>query len=211
MTFRLLDSISTLLLANKDAWYVIASSHDNPELGFQKLDCFFKSLSSFFVNQLWIILKASLDDFMNFFGQFKQATSPLSLFHLDLQINGNQVRFSPAEQDFDSVICSCLDEMVSCIQELPRIETKLFTSLAQERLVMPMLYVDEEMARQKKTFRSILKKNLVNPQKQLHLYEKFRNLYSKKTDRRIGDFILANNELTLVEAVRGSFLSDAYS
>ncbi|KAI8843135.1 hypothetical protein BC829DRAFT_296941 [Chytridium lagenaria] len=179
----------------KEQWYTIATACADPDLGFRRLDAFFKSVSALMSNQLWSLIEASLDDFEGFFSQFGSASSDTSLFVVRLTIAGAQIRFDPPLSDLEAVIVSILEEMVMACHEIPRVETKLFTSLTSESLFLSSMTTDDDRIADGRFFRTIVTKNTVAPQKHLLSYEKYKSLLTHKAEKRIDEFLREKHDL----------------
>eukprot|EP00842_Homolaphlyctis_polyrhiza_P004869 jgi/Hompol1/5383/HPOL_004407-RA len=136
-----------------------------------------------------------LADFENFFEQFSQSSSEVSLFAVHLSISGAQIRFDPPLTDLEVVVVSILNEMVSVVREIPRVETKLFTSLNGESLYIPAITLDDERIAEGRFFRRIVAKNTVAPQKHLMTYDKYKSLLNHKAEKRIEDFLREKHDL----------------
>ncbi|KAJ3317485.1 Dynein heavy chain 3, axonemal, partial [Blyttiomyces sp. JEL0837] len=190
-----LPSVANMFFSSKDKWYTIATAAQDPDVGFRRLDSFFKSVSALMSNQLWSLVEASLDDFEKFFSQFAGASSDLSLFSVRLVIAGAQIRFEPPLSDLDSVIVSVLEDMVGAAHEIPRIETKLFTSLANETLHLSAMSIDDDRIAEGRLVRSIVAKNTIAPQKHLLSYDKYKSLLTHKAEKRIEEFLREKHDL----------------
>lgn len=102
LTIRWIPKIASDFLSNKDKWYSIATNCSDPDLGFSRLDLFFKSVTSIMSNQIWEIVANSLTEFENFFSQFADCKSDLSVFLLKMSISGSQIRFDPPLSNLES-------------------------------------------------------------------------------------------------------------
>jgi dynein heavy chain len=152
-------------------------------------------------NQLWDLVEASLTDFEKFFSEFSSATSETSLFTVKLVISGAQIRFDPPLADLEAIIVSVLEEIVNAAHEIPRIETKLFTSLANEQLSLSAMTIDDDRISDGRYVRSIVTKNTVAPQKHLMSYDKYKALLTHKAEKKIEDFLREKHDLDDYEAV----------
>jgi dynein heavy chain, axonemal len=179
----------------------MATSCPDPDVGFRRLDSFFKSVSALMSNQLWNLVCASLDDYEKFFSQFANCNSEMSVFVVRLVISGAQIRFDPPLADVEAIMVSILEEMVLAAQEIPKIETKLFTSLGTEPLYISSMQTDDDRIADGRYFRAIFSKNTVNPQKHLMSYDKYKSLLTHKAEKRIDDFLREKHDLDEYEAV----------
>ncbi|KAJ1540223.1 Dynein heavy chain 3, axonemal, partial [Nowakowskiella sp. JEL0078] len=191
-----LPVVANMFFTTKEQWYnVIAGSCLDPDLGYIKLDSFFKSVSAIMSNQLWSLVVHSLEDFENFFSKFANFNSDISVFTVRLTISGAQVKFDPPLADLESMIISILEEMVSAVHEIPRIETKLFTSLQGEPLFLSAMNVDDDRIAEGRNVRSIVSKNTFAPQKHLQSYDKYKAVLTHKAEKRIDEFLRERHEL----------------
>ncbi|KAI9354083.1 dynein heavy chain and region D6 of dynein motor-domain-containing protein [Zopfochytrium polystomum] len=195
-----LPAASTMLFEMKDQWYSIATDCPDPDVGFRRLDAFFKSVSALMSNQLWSLVEASVTEFESFFAQFANAASDTSLFVVRLVISGAQIRFEPPLGDLETLVVSVLEDIVAAAQEIPRIETKLFTSLANEVLHISSMSIDDDRIADGKFIRSLMSKNSIAPQKHLMSYDKYKSLLSHKAEKRIEDFLREKHDLDDYEA-----------
>ena len=146
-------------------------------------------------NQLWYMVDQSLSDFENFFNQFQTATSEKSVFQVKLSIAGSQIRFEPQLVEVENAVVSILAEIVNSVSNIPRIETKLFTSLAQEPLYLPAISMEDQKIAEGRGYRRIVSRNTVGPQKHLLSYEKYKSLLNHKSEKRIEDFLREKHDL----------------
>ncbi|KAJ3308630.1 Dynein heavy chain 3, axonemal [Boothiomyces sp. JEL0838] len=187
--------VANMFLASKDSWYSIATKCEDADLGYQRLDNFFKSVTTLLSNQLWSLVEASLNDFEAFFNQFANASSDVSLFLVKLAVSGPGIKFEPPLADLESVVVGILGEIVGVVREIPRVETKLFTSLANEGLYLPAISMDDERISEGRFYKRIVAKNTVGPQKHLLSYEKYKSLLNHKAEKRIEDFLREKHDL----------------
>jgi dynein heavy chain len=146
-------------------------------------------------NHLWNIVNASLNDYENFFKQFSSAKSEVSFFAVKLNISGSQIRFDPPLLDLESIVISMLTEIVQAVNEIPRVETRLFTSLVNEPLYIPCITTEDPKIADGKLYRSIVSKNTISPQKHLSSYEKYKSLLNHKAEKRVEEFLREKHEL----------------
>jgi dynein heavy chain, axonemal len=194
--------IAADFLANKDKWYSIATSCADPDVGFNRLDLFFKSVTSIMSNQLWEVVAQSLQGFENFFTQFGTCSSDLSVFLLKMSISGAQIRFDPPLSNLESkfklitdVVISILNEIVLAVTEIPRIETKLFTSIAGDPIYLPVITPEDERISDGRMYRRVISINTVHAQKHLMSYEKYKGLLNHKSEKKVEDFLRERHEL----------------
>ncbi|KAJ3276290.1 Dynein heavy chain 3, axonemal [Terramyces sp. JEL0728] len=187
--------VANMFLSTKDSWYSIATKCEDTDLGYQRLDNFFKSVTTLLSNQLWSMVEASLNDFERFFNQFAGASSDVSLFLVKLSVSGSGIKFDPPLADLESIVVGILGEIVGVVREIPRVETKLFTSLANEGLYLPAISMDDERIDEGRFYRRIVAKNTVGPQKHLLSYEKYKSLLNHKAEKRIEDFLREKHDL----------------
>ncbi|KAJ3238670.1 Dynein heavy chain 3, axonemal [Chytriomyces hyalinus] len=195
-----IPNAANLFFNMKNVWYSIATECEDPDVGFRRLDAFFKSVATLMSNQLWSFVETSLSDFETFFSKFSAANSDLSLFTVRLVTTGPQIRFDPPLSDLESVIVSVLEDMVTATHEIPRIETKLFTSLANESLVLSSMSVEDDRVAEGRFFRSIITKNTFAPQKHLMSYDKYKHLLTHKAEKRVDEFLRERHDLDDYEA-----------
>jgi dynein heavy chain len=190
-----IPAIANIFFATKNTWYTIATGCDDPDVGYRRLDYFFKSVCALMSNQLWTLVTRSLDYFENFFLQFQNATSEVSLFSVKLMLSGQQLRFEPPMFDIETTLISVLEEIVGSCRDIPRIETKLFTSLADQRLVIPSMTLDDKRIGEPKLLKMVMGKNSLAPQKHLLAYDKFRSLITFKAEKKVEEFLSEKHNL----------------
>ncbi|KAI9093996.1 dynein heavy chain, N-terminal region 2-domain-containing protein, partial [Phlyctochytrium arcticum] len=195
-----IPTVANAFFTTKDQWYAIATQCEDPDVGFRRLDGFFKSVCALMSNQLWAITYASLDDFEAFFAQFAGCNSETSVFVVRLVISGAQIRFDPPLGDLEHLVVSVLEEIVAAVRDIPRVETKLFTSLASEHLCLPAMSMDDDRIGEGRFVRNIVSKNTVGPQKHLLTYDKYKALLTTKAEKRIEDFLREKHDLDDYEA-----------
>ena len=191
LLFRWIPKVANVFFDDKPIWYSISTSgaKGNKEEGYQRLDNFFKSVASLMSNQLWSILRASLDDFENFFMQFKNASSEIALFQVSLTLSNNAIRFEPSFSDVEMALNALLKEITAAVSQIPRIESKLFTSFAKEPMYLPAFSAADIIQVKDKMIRSILSRNAVSPQKHVMVYDKFKGVWTQRMERHIEDFV----------------------
>ncbi|KAI8825240.1 dynein heavy chain and region D6 of dynein motor-domain-containing protein [Fimicolochytrium jonesii] len=190
-----IPTVANAFFTTKEQWYTIATACTDSDVGFRRLDNFFKSVCALMSNQLWSLLYASLDDFENFFTQFATASSEVSVFNVRLVIAGAQIRFDPPLAELETLIVSILEDMVAAARDLPRVETKLFTSLTGESLYLPAMSLEDDRIAEGRYVRSIVAKNTIASQKHLLSYDKYKTLLTTKAEKRIEDFLREKHDL----------------
>ena len=190
-----------MFFQSKDQWYAITTKFQDPDEGFRHLDSFFKSVTALMSNQLWSLVEKSLKDFESFFAQFSDADSELPVFSISLTTSGAQIRFSPPLPDLDAMIISILEELVLAVKDIPRVETKLFSSLQGENFTLPCISIQDDRIADGKFFKKIIARNTISPQKHLLNYDKYKSLMTHKAEKRIDDFLREKHELEDYETV----------
>ncbi|KAL7754340.1 hypothetical protein RI367_000321 [Sorochytrium milnesiophthora] len=192
---RVLNELLKSFLSHKQDWYSITTSTPDADEGFRRLDCFFRSVTALMSNQLWYWADASLKGLEDFFMQFDSAESDTSLFSVCLNISGPQIKFEPALPDIESIIMLVLEDMVTALTEIPRVETRLFSSLSSEPLYLYAMTMNDHRINGGKLIRNIVAKNTIAPQRHLSTYEKYKPLLTQKAEKRIDDFLKEKHEL----------------
>ncbi|KNE55583.1 hypothetical protein AMAG_01474 [Allomyces macrogynus ATCC 38327] len=195
--------IVDMFLETKDQWYSIATSAADTDLGFQRLDAFFKSVAVLTSNQLWHWTERSLHVLEDFFRRFQNPASAsassggldLSFFAVSLRLHNGQIRFEPALNEIETTVMHVLEDMVATVNDVPRVETKLFTSLANERLYLFSMKLSDAAIGDGKLMRGIIQRNCSAPQKHLLAFEKYRPLLTHKAEKRIEDFLREKTDL----------------
>ncbi|KAJ3206419.1 Dynein heavy chain 7, axonemal [Entophlyctis luteolus] len=195
-----IPNAANMFFNSKDTWYSIATKTDDPDEGFRRLDYFFKSVSTLMSNQLWSYVETSLSELEAFFSKFAAANSDVSLFTVRLVTAGQQIRFDPPLADLESVILTVLEDMVTATHEIPRIETKLFASLANETLILSSMSVEDDRVADGRFFRAIITRNTLAPQKHLMSYDKYKHLLTHKAEKKIDEFLREKHDLDDYEA-----------
>ena len=195
-----------MFFATKDKWYSIVTTSPDTDVGYRRLDSFFKSVGILMSNQLWEMFESSLSNLEQYFKQFASCDSEISLFTVRLTITGSQIRFEPPLGDLEAVVISIVEEMVSSVKEVPRIECKLFSSLKNEALYLTSMKFDDDRISEGRYLRSVITKNTVAPQKHLMSYDKYKALLSHKAEKRIDEFLREKHELEEYEAVFLNFI-----
>lgn len=202
-----IPKVACLFFENKEDWYSMVenpTSHGSSDLdvGYARLDNFFKSVAALMSNQIWTFVRASLDDFVNFFVQFRTTSNDLSLFSLTLKVQNPQIKFDPSFADIDHVLLSLLKEITETVSQLPRIETKLFSSLAKEELYLPAVNAEDLISLNGSILKNIVSRNAIPPQKHIQIYDKFKGLLTQKTDKYVDDFLRETHQLPEFELVK---------
>jgi dynein heavy chain len=93
------------------------------------------------------------------------------------------------------VFVTILNEIVLAVAEIPRIETKLFTSIAGDPLYLPVITADCERIADGRNYRRCISKNTVHAQKHLMSYEKYKGLLNHKSEKKVEDFLRERHDL----------------
>lgn len=184
-----------MFFATKEQWYSLVTKTQDVDLGYRRLDAFFKSVGVLMSNQLCALMDASLAHLEGYFAQFASYNSDISLFSVRLTVSGSQIKFEPPLPDFETLIVSVLDEMVAVTKEIPRVETRLFTSLANEHLYLTSRTLEDDRIAEGRYIRNIISKNGITPQKHLMSYDKYKTLLTHKSEKRIEEFLREKHEL----------------
>ncbi|TPX32092.1 hypothetical protein SmJEL517_g04759 [Synchytrium microbalum] len=193
-----LPAVANMFFATKDQWYELATSNPDPDAGFRLLDAFFKSVSTLMSNQLWSMVASSLDDFEAFIGRVEEnaeGSDPQPLFAVRVVVAGTQIRFEPPLSELELAVAGVMDDICNVARRVARIETKLFTSLQGESIILPSSGVDGERVAEARYVRGVLTKSAHAPQKHLVGYEKFKSLLSHKAEKRVEEFLREKHEL----------------
>ncbi|KAJ1517722.1 Dynein heavy chain 7, axonemal [Coelomomyces lativittatus] len=207
-----ISEITEMFLATKEQWYTIASNCEDTDVGFARLDHFFKAVTILMSNQLWYWTETSLENLEHFFYRFeviseiKTATtstfssSPLgsncfSFFSIALKLHNGMARFEPSLPEIETTLMYVLEDMVAAVHGIPRIETKLFTTLSNEPLYLYSMGLNDSRIGEGKLMRSIIQKNFTAPQKYLSTFEKYRPLLTQKAEKKIDDFLRERSDL----------------
>ncbi|ORZ39485.1 dynein heavy chain and region D6 of dynein motor-domain-containing protein [Catenaria anguillulae PL171] len=202
-----IPEIVDMFIETKEVWYSIATKAADQDLGFRRLDAFFKSVAIVMANQLWVLTEQSLSVLENFFRKFQESTTapstaaatfqpePVSFFSVSLKLQGGQIRFDPPLNEIEASLLRVLEDMVATVREVPRIETKLFTSLANEPLFLFSMALTDSRIGEGKLMRSIIQRNCVAPQRHLLTFEKYKPLLTQKAEKKIDDFLREKTDL----------------
>lgn len=94
-----------------------------------------------------------------------------------------------------AIVVSILNDIVQAVAEIPRIETKLFSSIAGDPLYLPSINCECERISDGRLYRRVISKNTIAAQKHLMSYEKYKGLLNHKTEKKIDDFLRDRHEL----------------
>ncbi|KAJ3181753.1 Dynein heavy chain 7, axonemal [Geranomyces variabilis] len=99
-----------------------------------KIEVFFRTVAFILANQLRIIVRESMDEFVSLFDGDTHATAkkyeggqPIS-FVLQLVLDDNKVVFAPQAKDLLATIDSLFDALLVAADRVPKIETQLFST-----------------------------------------------------------------------------------
>lgn len=185
-------------------WYSISTKCSDKAKGFQKLDMFFKAVMTLMSKQIWDIIDCVICKVYLFMDQFSSGNSELNLFAVKLQAYGAQIRFSPPLSNIDGKLKLILatfqliiKEIVAAVSEIPRIESKLFTSFSQQPLFISAINLnDHRISELNNLRRSVIAKSIIVPQKHLQIFEKYQSLLNGKADKKISDFLAEQPNLS---------------
>jgi dynein heavy chain len=189
-----------MFIETKEIWYSIASSSEDVDLGFKRLDSFFKSVNVVTSNHLWHWTETSLTQLESFFKRYEENNLSLlpgerSFFALSLKFQNGQIKFEPALNEVEATMMRVLEDMVAIVSELPRVETKLFTSLTNEKLYMFSMAIGDARIGDGKVLRTIVQRNSISPQRHVQTYEKYKPLLTLKAEKKIDEFLRERTDL----------------
>ncbi|KAI9217055.1 dynein heavy chain, N-terminal region 2-domain-containing protein, partial [Blastocladiella britannica] len=198
-----LPEIADMFISTKDQWYSIATRTADPDVGFKQLDAFFKSVATLMGNQLWTMTETSLATLEKFFAQFSDSGGSSSVatadvtafFSVALKLHGGQIRFDPPLNEMEAMLMRVLEDMVATVKDIPRIETKLFTSLVNEPLHLFSMALTDARIGEGKSMRLVIQRNCVAPQRHLLTFERYKPLLTQKAEKRIDDFLREKTDL----------------
>jgi dynein heavy chain len=190
-----------MFFETKHDWYSMTQDNADPEAGYLRLDSFFKSVATLMSNQLWSIARTSIKSFEGFFRQFSNADSAKTVFNIHLVVQNGHIRFSPSLQDIEKVMVDIYEMIVSALREVPKVETKLFSSLSSKKLFISSMSIEDAGAQDGNVVRSILTKNMHALQKHVLSYEKYKPLLNHKAEKRIEEFLHEKHDLDDFEGV----------
>ncbi len=107
------------------------------------MQVFFRMVSFLLANELRLLVKKSLSDFVQMFDAnvttaaslIKNAT-PLS-FIIRMVLDDTTIRLDPSVEDVQSTAESFIDQILTCVDQIPKIETQLFSNFANSSLGNP--------------------------------------------------------------------------
>ncbi|KAI9189908.1 hypothetical protein H9P43_001341 [Blastocladiella emersonii ATCC 22665] len=222
-----IPEIVDMFIETKEMWYSIATRAPDMDLGFRRLDAFFKSVAVLVSNQLWHLTERSLATLEGFFMRFQDtatssssssaaaaspstpasvaaaaaaatfsgASNESSVFSVSLKLQGGQIRFDPPLNEIETTLMRILEDMVNTVREVPRVETKLFTSLANEPLYLFSMSLSDSRIGEGKAMRAVIQRNCVAPQRHLLTFEKYKPLLTQKAEKKIDDFLREKTDL----------------
>ena len=190
MVSRWLGAISEAFLQNKPAWYTILSKCHDKEAAYRRMDSFFNSIARLMSNQLWVLTENSLVQLETFFGQFQHADSSVSLFKVRLDILSNRIRFNPSLSEMENIIVSIVEELVISLQSVPRIESRLFTTVKDPSgFHLVNMSMESSRINQGQYLRTIVTRNIIGAQKHVLNYDRYKMLLSQLYEKKIQEFL----------------------
>ncbi|KAJ3342024.1 Dynein heavy chain 7, axonemal [Gonapodya sp. JEL0774] len=115
------------------------------------------------------------------------------LFKLRLTVSGGQIKFHPALPDLESLPGAILSDLASFTASLPRVESRLFASLANVASTSVMFAVpagDARLARAEKILRIVVVENLKGPQRWVAGYDRWKGmLLTHRAEKRVEEFL----------------------
>ncbi|KXS11241.1 hypothetical protein M427DRAFT_505508 [Gonapodya prolifera JEL478] len=115
------------------------------------------------------------------------------LFKLRLTVSGGQIKFHPPLADLEALPGQLLSDLALFTASVPRVETKLFASLAESG-DPPILFAvaagDARMAKAEKVLRHVVAENLRKPQRWVGGYDKWKGmLLTHRAEKRVEEFL----------------------
>lgn len=147
-------------------------------------------------NQLLEMTEKLVSELEQFLSQFESASSYLSLFKVSLDISSTRIRFLPALSEIETTFLSILEDLIDSFKGIPRIETKLFTSLKETGLILSSMDMDSSRINQGQYIRMIATRNVVGAQRHLLSYDKYQQILSMAYDKKIDEFLEVPHSLS---------------
>ena len=155
--------------------------------------------------QIWAMVVASIKELEEYFGRYRPIMDEEGMqspFHVKLIVTGTQVRFEPGFADLETAIIAIFEDLLQAAREIPRVETRLFTSLAEEKAYLSAMPSDDKrVADARKLVRAIIARNTVGLQKHLMSYERYKYLLTPKSEKRVAEFLRGDHTLDEYEVV----------
>jgi dynein heavy chain, axonemal len=146
-------------------------------------------------NQLWILTENSLKDLEQFFAPFADAEAYTSIFKILFDVSSGRIRFTPSLTEVENDVLGLVEELLASVQNIPRVETKIFSSLQDSSLALTSMSIDCDRVKHGQYIRNVLLKNIVGVQKYASAYDSFKILYSQAYEKRIVDFLEVSHTL----------------
>ncbi len=150
-------------------------------------------------NLIWKLTINSLEAIETVFSGFENVDSNVSLFIVRLNIKDERIRFTPSTLELENIIVSVIEELVLSVSKIPRIESKIFSNLADNPLYLTTLTMGGDRIDGGKYLRQIVSKNSNIIQQQLTVYENFKPLFTQQAEKRVEDFLRGQHSLTEYE------------
>lgn len=153
------------------------------------MDDFFNCVCCLMTNHLWKMTENTLNTLKTFFVEFDQAKSWKSVFKINFDVSNNRVRFTPSATEIENDILGVVEDLIQSIQNIPRIETKLFTSLNDNSMSLIVMSIETAHQSHGQYIRNVLLQNLVGAHKHAISFENFKIFLSPTYEKKISDFL----------------------
>ncbi|CAB3991140.1 dynein heavy chain 3, axonemal-like, partial [Paramuricea clavata] len=188
-----------VLLDSKHHWtHLIPSNEGDSATLIQK---FFSCVAALMSIQLRSLVLNSLKDFLAFLKMYQDGNDFGETYHdlkyvvqqimtVQLHIDGAMISFDPPFRALRDILLTLMSEIVTSAQELPRVETELFPDMAESKLYLRSVDVDEILVQEyMEQAVEIVKLNSTGPQKYVNTYKKYHDLFNNKAEIDVATFL----------------------
>eukprot|EP01135_Chromosphaera_perkinsii_P003458 Nk52_evm27s243 gene=Nk52_evmTU27s243 len=111
-------------------------------------------------------------------------------FAINLVLDGNSITFNPPFSEFQSNVLSAFGKMISSIQKIPRVESKLYgnSNLNSEAVLEPIIEEGLILECEEK-IKHVIKAYIKEPQKYISVYDKYSDLIQGVAEARVKAFL----------------------
>jgi dynein heavy chain len=191
------------ILELKDYWkhFVPLDEEESLELPMK----FFSCLATEMSNQLRNMVVDSLEEFVQFFEQYKQGNYfeeyvdlqfvKKSALIIKLYIDDPKIEFQPGFRQIEDMIMNCIGFIIKSAEELPRVEVDLFPFPEYKKYVLRTIRLDEALVGVYiKRVMNVYEANKIGPMRYLDVYKKYADFLNNKADQDVTAFL--KNEAT---------------
>ncbi|GAB1862505.1 Dynein heavy chain 3, axonemal [Camponotus japonicus] len=194
-----LADVAEIFLEKKYAWSQFFEMR--PDASTAMIEKYFRSVNSLLSKQLRIMITETLEDFRDFFMQYKAGNAfegdyeelkfletPFITVKVEPELFTTKLRCRPSILQLHTTISRCFDTIIKVGSTIPKIETILFPELKQTSYLFPISRFEDMVLKVISDVLDVIAKHITGPDSYLKCYENLLYITSGIAEKKLNNF-----------------------